>query len=130
MKYIQQYSDEILNCPYGSGYENCDCEEHLFNPEECDICCYDPRYTGEPGSCQCAEYHKAMERENHWFFKHWDVLYHYHWRNIKYFFSNPILNTKRYLFGKTQCTNCKSKSLNRKWKNLVCPECGEEDLPF
>jgi hypothetical protein len=142
MKYIQENSNEILDCPCGSGFENCDCQEYFYNPDECDICgcdpcncfedvcCYDPRYTGPLGSCHCRDHFQDMERENHWFFKHWDVLYYHHWRNIKHFFSSPIFKIKRYLYAKRTCCNCKKSSLYRKWNGLVCPICKEEDLPF
>lgn len=111
-------TDDCGFCPIGE----CDCYD--------DICCYDPRYTGEKGTCHCAEWHKEEERSNHWFFKYWDVLYYHHWRNFKHFFSSPIFKIKRYLFGKTVCGNCQKTSLHRKWKGLICPICKEEDLPF
>ena len=74
-------TDDCGFCPIGE----CDCYD--------DICCYDRRYTGLPNTCHCAEWHKEEERANHWFFKHWDVFYYHHWRNVKHFFSSPIFSS-------------------------------------
>lgn len=131
-------------CQCGSGWdiENCDCDFYLANPYDCDvcridpcecfddICCYDPRYTGEKGTCRCADYALEMQRQEHWFFKRFDFFYFDLFVTIKHRMINPFTQKKWYFFHKTTCEYCKIESMSRKWKELICPKCGEENLPF
>lgn len=86
-EYIKNYLDNLYSsCSCGSGFDNCDCEEIFYNEYECeicgcdpcecfsDVCCYDPRYQGLPGTCHCADYQKIIQRENHWFYRRWDLM--------------------------------------------------------
>jgi hypothetical protein len=127
MKYIQECSNEILDCPCGSGFENCDCQENFFNPDDCDICgcdpcncfddvcCFDPRYTGEPGSCHCKDYAEQMELESTFKYKlnHWIKNRQY---SFLTFISVSFEHLKYYLYFK--------------WVDVKREIESDDDLPF
>ena len=82
-----------------------------------DVCCFDIRYTGEPGTCRC-----KLEAEEERKAQKWHVKLARWWRNIVWKW--------RKRSAKERCTNCKKESLARKWNGNTCPNCGVEDLPF
>jgi hypothetical protein len=119
-------------------------DDHFFNPYAChicgedpcscfdDICCYDPRYTGQVGSCRCADQaaqdeilRKEELRRKNFFSRNWDILTHWLWG--LYF---DIRHKIQHWNTEIACGQCGEKSLRRKWKGLICPKCHEEDLPF
>lgn len=90
--------NELEICPY--------CREDSFSCGcSSDVCCYDPRYTGAPGSCKCAEQAEIDYRSDHWFYKRYNSI------------TNRIFKFYQYL--KIQCDNVK-KLFQKK----------DEELPF
>jgi DnaJ-class molecular chaperone len=110
--YFGYQFDDDITCDF-CGHDPCECFD--------DICCYDPRYTGAPGTCRCADYEKAERRGTRWYdkfkLKFWDLYF-------------GIKDKIRRWPLKTTCGQCGEESLIRKWNGKICPKCGKEDLPF
>jgi hypothetical protein len=111
--YFGYQFDDDITCDF-CGHDPCECYD--------DICCYDPRYTGAPGTCRCAEYQKQSKREESWLY--------IKMMTIRWWVYNRIHEIRTWNH-KTTCHECNEESLTRKWKDgIQCPKCGWTDLPF
>jgi len=105
-------------------FDDTTCHICGFDPCECfdDICCYDPRYTGAPGTCRCAEIIKQEKREESFLYRKL--------MTVRWWVKNRFYIIKNWNH-RTTCTNCDKPTLTRKWiDGIQCPNCGYKDLPF
>ena len=125
--------NDCSGCMKPCGFCENESFDFFFDPDVCgicmedpcscfdDVCCFDPMYTGLPGTCHCKAFAEAESGKNRWYHKI-DFWIWGKWFKLK--------STIRNWNIKIVCGMCGETSLRRKWKDNVCPNCNDEDLPF